>query len=434
MGRVSEVTAGSTSDVAAAERDLARRISLIQMELIKIIGADVFKQLNTGAIAAITSIGYNYGTGSSAFKNVSAAGRGGSGVDVSNAILGLTTGDPRRHRVEAETALTGAAGGEAALDALKAQNVAMEESTKKIKELADAKAELIASAERGIEALNLEAKTFGESTFEKERAKEFQDLYNQSVEKGIPLTDDYIAKLHQLADAHANGVVAIETAKTAEQEFQDQQQATIAQMDEFRGFASGVLSGFISDLVHGKSAAEALQNALGKIADKLLDIASQKIIESLFGGTGTAGSGIFGSLLGFGGSAAAVPFSLAAAPLAKGGVMGPHGRVPLHQYQGGGIANSPQLAMFGEGSQNEAYVPLPDGRRIPVHMSMPKLKDYRGTSQQRVAVDNVIKLEPSEMFDAKVESRVRQGQAETLSATPGYLSDQRARQVGGRRR
>jgi hypothetical protein len=43
--------------------------------------------------------------------------------------------------------------------------------------------------------------------------------------------------------------------------------------------------------------------------------------------------------------------------------------VPLRRYAGGGIADSPQLAMFGEGAANEAFVPLPDGRRIPVQMS-----------------------------------------------------------------
>lgn len=35
----------------------------------------------------------------------------------------------------------------------------------------------------------------------------------------------------------------------------------------------------------------------------------------------------------------------------------------------GGIARSPQLAIFGEGRGAEAFVPLPDGRRIPVVMS-----------------------------------------------------------------
>jgi len=53
---------------------------------------------------------------------------------------------------------------------------------------------------------------------------------------------------------------------------------------------------------------------------------------------------------------------------ADGGIMTGDGPLPLRKYAGGGIANSPQLAMFGEGSMPEAYVPLPDGRRIPVAM------------------------------------------------------------------
>jgi tape measure domain-containing protein len=53
---------------------------------------------------------------------------------------------------------------------------------------------------------------------------------------------------------------------------------------------------------------------------------------------------------------------------ADGGIMTAEGPVPLRKYAGGGIANSPQLALFGEGSMPEAYVPLPDGRRIPVAM------------------------------------------------------------------
>jgi hypothetical protein len=45
-----------------------------------------------------------------------------------------------------------------------------------------------------------------------------------------------------------------------------------------------------------------------------------------------------------------------------GGVLG------LFGYAQGGIATSPQLALFGEGSTPEAFVPLPDGRTIPVTM------------------------------------------------------------------
>jgi septal ring factor EnvC (AmiA/AmiB activator) len=53
---------------------------------------------------------------------------------------------------------------------------------------------------------------------------------------------------------------------------------------------------------------------------------------------------------------------------ADGGIMTSRGPVELKKYARGGIANSPQLALFGEGRMPEAYVPLPDGRRIPVAM------------------------------------------------------------------
>jgi len=53
---------------------------------------------------------------------------------------------------------------------------------------------------------------------------------------------------------------------------------------------------------------------------------------------------------------------------ANGGIMTANGPLDLKRYAAGGIASSPQLAMFGEGSRPEAYVPLPDGRSIPVTM------------------------------------------------------------------
>ncbi len=53
---------------------------------------------------------------------------------------------------------------------------------------------------------------------------------------------------------------------------------------------------------------------------------------------------------------------------ANGGIMTSKGSMPLNKYSQGGIANRPQLALFGEGRMNEAYVPLPNGRSIPVEM------------------------------------------------------------------
>lgn len=53
---------------------------------------------------------------------------------------------------------------------------------------------------------------------------------------------------------------------------------------------------------------------------------------------------------------------------ANGGIMTASGPMPLRTYASGGVANSPQVAIYGEGSKPEAYVPLPDGRTIPVTM------------------------------------------------------------------
>jgi hypothetical protein len=80
----------------------------------------------------------------------------------------------------------------------------------------------------------------------------------------------------------------------------------------------------------------------------------------------------FSALLGRGDTGDIVRESFAALvrgfTFAEGGVMGPQGAMPLQTYARGGIADSPQLALFGEGRTPEAFVPLPDGRRIPVQM------------------------------------------------------------------
>jgi hypothetical protein len=55
---------------------------------------------------------------------------------------------------------------------------------------------------------------------------------------------------------------------------------------------------------------------------------------------------------------------------AGGGIMTQFGELPLRHYQGGGMATEPQVAVFGEGSTPEAYVPVPAGR-IPVEIKSP---------------------------------------------------------------
>ncbi|WP_188249393.1 tape measure protein [Citrobacter sp. C1] len=73
--------------------------------------------------------------------------------------------------------------------------------------------------------------------------------------------------------------------------------------------------------------------------------------------------------------------------LAKGGIFGKDGVVPLRAYQKGGIADSPQLALFGEGDMNEAYVPLPDGRSIPVTLNAESVKGGGGGVFSPVSIE-----------------------------------------------
>ncbi|EBF9468712.1 TPA: tape measure protein [Salmonella enterica subsp. enterica serovar Newport] len=100
------------------------------------------------------------------------------------------------------------------------------------------------------------------------------------------------------------------------------------------------------------------------------------------GGFDNIGSGSSGSNSGFNnltGSASDGTGGIPAIPkFAKGGIFGKDGVVPLRAYQKGGIADSPQLALFGEGDMNEAYVPLPDGRSIPVTLNAESVKGGGG--------------------------------------------------------
>ena len=73
--------------------------------------------------------------------------------------------------------------------------------------------------------------------------------------------------------------------------------------------------------------------------------------------------------MGFGGSGGGFSFMKTGSGFADGGIMTSMGPMLLRRYADGGVADRPQLAMFGEGRKPEAYVPLPDGRAIPVNLN-----------------------------------------------------------------
>lgn len=151
-------------------------------------------------------------------------------------------------------------------------------------------------------------------------------------------------------------------------------------------------SGFVRDLMAGKSATEALSNSLNRLAQKLMDLALDNAFAAILGGGG--GTSALGSLLGGGvkaGGAANVP------TFHTGGVVGVNDNNPRRlisasafagapRYHGGGIAGLrpgevPAILQRGE-------VVLPVGAGISgnggVSVQVPITIDARGAEQASV--------------------------------------------------
>src|SRR5210317_173510 len=126
------------------------------------------------------------------------------------------------------------------------------------------------------------------------------------------------------------------------------------------GWISNFVDEFVNGIMEGKFAfKDFAKSVLADIAKIIMRawIARIALMAIGMGGGGTASST---ELNGLSGDSFNTVFA------AMGGVIGPKGSMPLKRYARGGIATKPQIAVFGEGDQNEAYVPLPDGRSIPV--------------------------------------------------------------------
>lgn len=143
----------------------------------------------------------------------------------------------------------------------------------------------------------------------------------------------------------------------------------------FGDFVKGTFSDVFADLA---------KRIMKDVIWTILERASKSMTASSGGG----GSGILGTIFGavVGGLTGGMTNAMAGAanmssdPIgsfigmhstfsANGNVMTPMGPLKLEKYARGGIASSPQVSVFGEGRKNEAYVPLPDNRTIPVTLS-----------------------------------------------------------------
>lgn len=244
----------------------------------------------------------------------------------------------------------------------------------------------------------------------------------EALQREIDLTGRYGFELHRarieaelLAEAKKQGGTVSEARQKEIEGIAAEAAATEhlrEALAEVRSTAQDVLKGYISDLREGKSATEALGNALNRIADKLLDMAANQLVEAALGGL----------LQGAGGAGGAARGLLSIFGFAGGGVMTQGGPRQLERFAGGGVSN--RAAVFGEAGP-EAAVPLPDGRRIPVELRMPDIngaaRQAAATSQQApvaVHVAPVIHLAPGVTADelARVKS-------ELVGAMPRMVQD-----------
>ena len=114
------------------------------------------------------------------------------------------------------------------------------------------------------------------------------------------------------------------------------------------------------------TASEAFANFFKSVGQSFMQLAAQMIaklivinlLKTALGGLFNGGQMPSGVQMGDGGG------TVTSGVGTKFGTFGPNSGFP--QYANGGIVTKPTTALIGEGGMNEAVVPLPNGRSIPV--------------------------------------------------------------------
>jgi GH24 family phage-related lysozyme (muramidase) len=412
-GSVERVTADTAVSLEDAGRDLTRRLREFDMILKKQIGAGAFEGLSPSKRAALEDIAYNYG---SLPPRILPAIRSGDESKIAAAIRALASDNNgvNRARRQAEANLF--------VPQLPstADRVATQASATKLKDIdyqfADQKLKDVnAELENQNRLLDAQKSALGQDNTVMQGAIEAQKLLNYFLSEHIPVTGRLKDKIIEAEQAEAERV-------KHEEDFAKAQRRIIGELDLARDSVSGVFESIALAGAHGESITKALSQSLRQIGDNLINSSISTFTEDLLGAKGTMGTGLFGSILGtlgLGGKQQVTQANITAGVVnvnggltsglggglgttgglfsgvsgffsgaggmfstftgwpgslfsfETGGIMTPRGPLPLHRYAMGGIASSPQLALFGEGRTPEAYVPLPDGRSIPVSIKAP---------------------------------------------------------------
>lgn len=194
--------------------------------------------------------------------------------------------------------------------------------------------------------------------------------------------EQYIARIEYLQKLFDGKVINVETftrgIEKANKDLEDFGKTGRSEIEDLefaiQGFGKKSADAFVDFALTGKASFTDLTDSI--LSDLARLLVQQNVTDPLFkaisGGVSAGGGlgGIFDSLVGSVGSFfGSGPVEFAPTPFANGGIMTPYGPMKLNAYAGGGIVNSPQMYVAGEGRMNEAIIPLPDGRSVPVTMT-----------------------------------------------------------------
>lgn len=174
-----------------------------------------------------------------------------------------------------------------------------------------------------------------------------RQMYEQLVASKA-LTAEELEGFRKIVDASkdARAEQLADKLRSPMEKLEKQWQDTAKNMQEASvGWANGTMDAMTKLVMTGKADFKSLAGSI------IADIIRINLQKAIGGAISSATSWVATSLA-----------------FANGGIMTEMGSAPLKKYASGGVARSPQLALFGEGSMPEAYVPLPDGRTIPVTM------------------------------------------------------------------
>lgn len=204
----------------------------------------------------------------------------------------------------------------------------------------------MASAAKQTAALNAQIATFGMSASAAAEYTKQQELLNAATENQISLTPSVIASINEQAEAYGKATGELERLNIAQ------------------GLVKDFVGSLTSDLRNGVSAFDALGNAATRLTDKLIDMALDQAINSLF----STLVGSLGSVASSGGAAGA-PWSAGAFDSANGNVFAGGNVIP---FRSGGIVSRPSIFPMANGgigsmaeNEPEAIMPLkrgPSGR------------------------------------------------------------------------